>query len=113
MILSNKLYTVQKHLTLDGHVYSPALLLISPTVWAKVSEADRKAFQEAARLALAANRKRVNEDEAKGIAIIRNAGVSVVEKVDLTRFQTAVAPAYAVYAKEFGADRIKKIQDVK
>lgn len=113
VILSNKLYTVQKHLTLDGHVYSPALLLISPTVWAKVSEADRKAFQEAARLALAANRKRVNEDEAKGIAIIRNAGVSVVEKVDLTRFQTAVAPAYAVYAKEFGADRIKKIQDVK
>ena len=37
----------------------------------------------------------------------------VVDKVDIARFQTAVAPAYTVYAKEFGADRIKKIQDVK
>jgi len=113
VILSNKLYTVQKHLTLDGHVYSPALLIISPTVWSKVSDADKKAFLEAAKVAVAANRKRVNDDEANGIATIKAAGVSVVEKVDITRFQTAVAPAYVVYAKEFGADRIKKIQDVR
>jgi hypothetical protein len=33
--------------------------------------------------------------------------------VDITKFQTAVAPAYVVYAKEFGADRIKKIQDIR
>ncbi|HSD61265.1 MAG TPA: TRAP transporter substrate-binding protein [Burkholderiales bacterium] len=113
VILSNKLYTVQKHLTLDGHVYSPALLIISPTVWSKVSDADKKAFLEAAKVAVAANRKRVNDDEANGITTIKAAGVNVVEKVDITKFQTAVAPAYVVYAKEFGADRIKKIQDIK
>ncbi len=113
VILSNKLYTVQKYLTLDGHVYSPALLLMSESAWGKLSEADKKAFLEAAKIALAANRKRVNDDEVKGIAIIKGAGVRVVDKVDIARFQTAVAPAYTVYAKEFGADRIKKIQDVK
>lgn len=113
VILSNKLFTAQKHLTLSGHVYSPAMLLISPSVWSKVSDADKKAFHEAAKLAVVANRKRVNDDEANGIATIKAAGVKVVEKVDISKFQLAVAPAYAVYAKEFGADRIKKVQDVR
>jgi len=113
VILSNKLYTVQKNVSLTGHVYSPALLLVSPGVWNKLAEADKKAFQEAAKVAAAANRKRVNDDENNGIATIKAAGVNVVEKVDITRFQKAVTPAYAVYAKEFGAASIKQIQDTK
>ena len=40
---------------------------------------DKKAFLEAAKIALAANRKRVNDDEVKGIAIIKGAGVRVVD----------------------------------
>lgn len=113
VILSNKLYTVQKNVSLTGHVYSPAMLLMSPEVWNKLSEADRSAFLEAAKLAVVANRKRVNDDENKGIATIRAAGVNVVEKVDIAPFQKAVTPAYAVYAKEFGAASIKQIQDVR
>ncbi|MBI2277049.1 MAG: DctP family TRAP transporter solute-binding subunit [Dechloromonas sp.] len=113
VILSNKLYTVQKNVSLTGHVYSPAMLLMSPEIWNKLSEADRSAFQEAAKLAVVANRKRVNDDENKGIATIKAAGVNVVEKVDIAPFQKAVTPAYAVYAKEFGAASIKQIQDVR
>lgn len=112
VILSNKLYTVQDNVSLTGHVYSPALLLMSSDAWNNLSEADRKAFLEAGKLAAVANRKRVNEDEDKGIAVIKGAGVKVVEKVDIKPFQEAVKPAYTVYAKEFGADAIKKIQDV-
>lgn len=113
VILSNKLYTVQKNVSLTGHVYSPAMLLMSPEIWNKLSEADRSAFLEAAKLAVVANRKRVNDDENKGIATIKAAGVNVVEKVDIAPFQKAVTPAYAVYAKEFGAASIKQIQDVR
>ena len=113
VILSNKLYTVQKNMTLTSHVYSPALLLMSPNVWNKLTEADKKAFMEAAKAAVVANRKRVNDDENKGIATIKAAGVNVVEKVDVAKFQKAVAPAYDIYAKEFGAGNIKQIQDAK
>jgi tripartite ATP-independent transporter DctP family solute receptor len=42
VILSNKLYTVQDNVSLTGHVYSPALLLMSSDAWNKLSEADRK-----------------------------------------------------------------------
>ena len=113
VILASKFSQVQKHLSLTGHVYSPAILLLSPKVWDKLSEADRKVFVEAAQKGAAAQRKKVNDDENSGIAQLRKDGMQVVEKVDSDSFRKAVAPAYAGYAKEFGADRIAAIQAVK
>ena len=113
VILSNKLYTVQKYLTLTGHVYSPAMLIGSTDLWKKLSEADKAAFKEAAKIALVANRKKVNDDEANGLATIRAAGTEIITKVDNTEFQKAVASAYANYNKEYGEANIKKIIDVK
>jgi len=112
IILTNKLYTVQKYVSLTGHVYSPALLITSTELWGKLSDADKAAFKEAAKIALVANRKKVNEDEANGIAIIEKAGTEV-NTVDKSLFQKAVASAYTTYNKEFGAANIQKIIDVK
>lgn len=113
VILSSKFSQVQKHLSLTGHVYSPAVLLLSPNVWNKLSEADKKIFQDAAAKGAAAQRKKVNDDEANGIAQLKKDGMQVVEKVDGESFRKAVAPAYAGFAKEFGADKIAAIQAVK
>ena len=113
VILSSKFSQVQKHLSMTGHVYSPAILLLSPKVWDKLSEADKKVFMEAAKKGAAAQRKKVNDDEASGIAQLKKDGMQVVEKVDGESFRKAVAPAYANYAKEFGADKIAAIQAVK
>lgn len=113
VILSNKLYTVQKYLTLTGHVYSPALLITSKGFWDKLSEADKAAFKEAAKIAVVANRKKVNEDEANGIAIMEKGGTEVTTKVDKALFQKGVASAYATYNKDFGEANIKRIMDVK
>ena len=113
VILSSKFSQVQKHLSLTGHVYSPALLLTSPRLMNKLSEADKKVFYEAAKKATVAQRKKVNEDEANGIAQLEKEGMSVVRKVDGQAFRDALKPAFASYEKEFGADNIRKIQDVK
>ena len=113
VILAAKFSQVQKHLSLTGHVYSPALLLLSPKVWNSLSEGDRKVFREAALKASAAQRKKVNDDEANGVAELRKQGMEVVEKVDGAAFRQAVGPAYQQFAKEFGADRIAAIQAVK
>ena len=113
VILSNKLYTVQKYLTLTGHVYSPALLITSKGFWDKLSDADKAAFKEAAKVAVAANRKKVNEDEANGIAIMEKGGTEVTTKVDQALFQKGVTAAYATYNKDFGEANIKRIMDVK
>ena len=113
VILASKFSQVQKHLSLTGHVYSPAVLILSPAVWDKLSESDRKVFVDAAKKASAAQRKKVNDDEANGIAQLRKDGMQVVEQVDGESFRKAVAPAYANFAREFGADKIAAIQAVK
>jgi tripartite ATP-independent transporter DctP family solute receptor len=113
VILSNKLYTVQKYLTLDGHVYSPALFIINKGIWDKMSDADKAALQEAAKIALAVNRKKVNQDEVDGMDIMKKEGVEIVTQVDNAAFQKAVASAYQSFNKEFGEANIKRIMDVK
>ncbi|MBP6644852.1 MAG: TRAP transporter substrate-binding protein [Burkholderiaceae bacterium] len=113
VILASKFSQVQKHLSLTGHVYSPALIITSPRLMNKLSEADKKVFMDAAKHAAVAQRKKVNDDEANGIAQLEKEGMSVVRKVDGQAFRDTLAPVYANYAKEFGADNIRKIQDVK
>jgi TRAP-type transport system periplasmic protein len=113
VILSSKFSQVQKHLSLTGHVYSPAALILSPNVWNKLSAADKQVFLEAGKKAAAAQRKKVNDDEANGIAQLEKEGMQVVKQVNGESFRKAVAPAYAGYAKEFGADKIAAIQAVK
>ena len=113
VILASKFSQVQKHLSLTGHVYSPALLLMAPRTWTKLTDADKKVFTDAAKKAGAAQRKKVNDDENTGIAQLENDGMAVVKTVDGTAFREALTPAYVSYSKEFGAENIKKIQDVR
>ncbi len=113
VILASKFSQVQKHLSLTGHVYSPAAIILSPAVWNKLSAADKVVFTEAAKKGATAQRKKVNDDEASGIAQLRAEGMQVIEKVNGESFRKAVAPAYANFAKEFGADKIAAIQAVK
>ncbi|MDH4114576.1 MAG: TRAP transporter substrate-binding protein [Betaproteobacteria bacterium] len=113
VILSAKFAQVQKHLSLTGHVYSPALLIVSPALWNKLSDADKAAFREAGKAASAAQRKKVNDDERDGIAQLRAAGMEVVTNVDGTAFRNAMTPVLREFSKQYGADNIKRIQDVR
>jgi len=113
VILASKFSQVQKHLSLTGHVYSPALLITSPRLMNKLSDADKKVFYDAAQKAKVAQRNKVNEDENNGIAQLEKEGMSVVRKVDGQAFRDALVPIYAAYSKEFGADNIRKIQEVR
>jgi tripartite ATP-independent transporter DctP family solute receptor len=113
VILSAKFAQVQKYLSLTAHVYSPSLLITSPRVMNKLSDADRKAFYDAAKKASAAQRKKVNDDEATGVAQLQKDGMQVVTKVDGQAFRDALRPTYVNFAKEFGAENIKRIQDYK
>ena len=113
VILASKFSQVQKHLSLTGHVYSPAALILSPVVWNKLSAADKTVFTEAAKKAAAAQRKKVNDDENNGIAQLEKEGMQVIRQVDGASFRKAVTPAYEQYAKEFTAAKIQAIQNVK
>lgn len=113
VIEAAKLDQVQKYLTLTGHVYSPALILMSKAQWDKLSPADKQAFHEAAVEAVKANRARIDDDEKKAVADLRSKGMQIVEHPDKAKFQAALAPTFSEFGKKFGQENIDRIRNYK
>jgi tripartite ATP-independent transporter DctP family solute receptor len=103
VIVANHFDEVQKYVSMTGHVFSPAVFLINAGKWEALSDEDKAAFKEAAKVAAAANRARVDADEKIGIEYLKGKGVEVVENVDKQKFIDALAPVYADFSERFGA----------
>lgn len=111
VIVANNLNQVQRFLSLTRHVYSPALLMVSPNVWNRLSDADKAVFRDAAKAAVTANRNRVSQDENTGVEELRRRGMTVRTEVDTSAFQQALAPAFEAWGREFGAQAIERIRN--
>ncbi len=113
VIIAAKFDQVQKHLSLTGHVYSPGIWVMNKAAFDKLSPADKTAFLQAAAEGTKANRARVDEDDAKGVADLRAKGMTVIENVDKSKFVAALAPVNAEFEKQFGKANIDKIRNFK
>jgi TRAP-type transport system periplasmic protein len=113
VIMAAKFDQVQKHLSLTGHVYSPAIFLMSKGAFDKLSAADKTAFLEAAKEGAKVGRARVDEDDSKGVAELRSKGMTVVESLDKSKFVAQLAPVNAEFEKQFGKANIDRIRNVK
>lgn len=115
VIVSAKLAEVQKHLTLTGHVYSPAALMVSPQLWNSLDAEGRKALTEGAKAGVVAMRAYVDEVERKGVENVKAAGMDVVVLDDSAKaaFQKALAPAYVQYENRYGKALIDGIANAK
>jgi tripartite ATP-independent transporter DctP family solute receptor len=111
VISAAKLDQVQKYLTLTGHVYSPALILMNKARWDQLAAADKQAFAEAAKEAVKANRARIDEDERRVVAELKAHGMTVIEVVDKSKFQATLQPTFVEFGKKFGQDNIDRIRN--
>jgi tripartite ATP-independent transporter DctP family solute receptor len=111
VLVANNMWEIQKHVTLTQHVYSPAVVVMSKARWDGLTAEQQGWFVAAGQAAAAATRATVAENEANGVALLRENGMEVVETVDKAAFATAVQPAYEQFAEEMGvADLIGQIQ---
>jgi tripartite ATP-independent transporter DctP family solute receptor len=113
VIMAAKFDQVQKHVSLTGHVYSPAIFLMNKGSFDKLSAADKQVFLDAAKVAVKANRARVDADDAMGVSYLRGKGMNVVENVDKAKFVATLAPVYTEFEKQFGKANIDRIRNVK
>jgi tripartite ATP-independent transporter DctP family solute receptor len=111
VIMAAKFSQVQKHLSLTGHVYSPCIFVMNKAAFDKLSAADKTAFLEAAKVAVKANRDRVDQDDANGVKELRAQGMNVIENVDKAKFVSTLAPVNAEFEKQFGKTNIEKIRN--
>lgn len=93
-IYSMKYYEVQKYMTLDGHTYEAAAVLINPKFLEGLSEEHRGMVVEAAEEARDSQRAKLEELDAKWLDLIRQAGVEVEENPDLASFREATKDFY-------------------
>ena len=113
VIMSAKFDQVQKHLSLTGHVYSPCIFVMNKASFDKLSAADKTAFIDAAKEGTKANRARVDQDDASGVAELRAKGMTVIDNVDKAKFVAMLAPVNASFEKQFGKANIDAIRNVK
>jgi len=88
---ASKLYEVQKNLALTNHQFQMTPFLMSKRSWDKLSDADKKAVQEAAAEATTLQRKLSQESDDKLLAELKAKGVQVTT-VDKAAFAKATAP---------------------
>lgn len=112
VITSAKLSQMQKYLSLTGHVYGPALVLMSANVYNGLSAADKANFDKAGKEAAVAMRAYVDNIEKTGVEQLKKEGMQVNE-VDRAAFAAAVEPAYPEYYKKFDKKLIEAIRDTK
>mgnify|MGYP003586494520 CR=1 FL=1 len=110
---SSKLNEVQKYFSLTGHVYSPALVVVSGKKWQQIPKADQdillKAVQEVAQYERKLNR---DQEEAK-LKEMEGKGLVVVRDVDKAAWQKAMQPAFEEFSKQFGKDKMDAIINTK
>ncbi len=113
VLASAKLWQVQKHLTLTSHVYAPVALIVSPNFWSGLTDAQKAAFTQGAKVGALASRAFVDAVEKKGVEEAKSHGMQVVTQVDQAAFRKALEPAYKQYATKFGQKTLDAIASVK
>ena len=111
VIVSANLNEVQKYLTLDGHVYSPAIILMSKSVWDGLDDTQKAAFDKAGKAAVDAMRGYVDNVETEGVATLKERGMEVneVSAEEKKAFQEQLADTYAGYEGQFGKELMDSI----
>ncbi len=110
VLTANKMWEIQKHVSLTGHVYSPAVVVMSKIHWDGLGEEQQGWFVEAGKAAAAAARATVTANEESGVELLRENGMEVVTDIDKAAFAAAVQPAYDEFAEQYGAELIEQIR---
>ena len=89
-IEAKKFYEVQKYIVLTGHIVDHLNTVLSKSLWAKLSDADRQIFTEVAQEAAERASKQIQAREAELVGFFKDKGIEVTE-VDKAGFKEAVA----------------------
>ena len=92
-IMAKKFYEVQSHIMLSGHITESLLVIVGNHVWSKLSDEDKKVFNEVLVATAAKATDQIRLSEQKLADEFRKLGKTVVE-VDREAFRTAALPLH-------------------
>jgi TRAP-type C4-dicarboxylate transport system substrate-binding protein len=103
VILSNKMYEVQKYVSATNHVYATNPVQISKRFWEKLSLAEQKLLQDAATEAATYQRAASREAAGKALTELQAKGMAFNEiaPAEYARMRVAVKPVYDKFTAEY------------
>lgn len=102
-IHDGKLYEVQKHLALTGHIYNSAYVVVSESFYQSLKPEHRKAIEEVADEAGRWQFDHIAKRDQELLDALKKAGMQVTEP-DKEAFRAATAGAYDAFYGRYGND---------
>jgi tripartite ATP-independent transporter DctP family solute receptor len=113
-IYANRMYEVQKYLSLTGHAYTASIMAMNLKKFNSLAPDLQKALLEAAHEAGLFQRDANTKQESDNLAKIKAAGVEVVENIDTGAFKKIVyEPVTKTYTDQYGSEVVDEILSVK
>lgn len=103
---ANKMFEVQKYLTITNHVYTPVALVASKKWWASLTPDQHKIVQKVAEDTRAFQRKEEITQASEVVSQLRAKGMSVTEMpaAELDKIRVSVQPVIDKNAETVGVD---------
>jgi len=109
-IFANKMYEVQKHMSMTGHAYTASIMVTSLEKFNALPPDQQKALMEAAREGAMHQRMLNASQEGDALAKIKAAGVAVIEKIDAEPFRRMASEQVTkTYTDQFGKEIVERI----
>lgn len=112
-IWTKRFFEVQKYASKTAHSYAPEPVVMSMLSWGKLSADQKKIVTEAAKEAVAWQRKFSEQKDAEYWKLIQESGKIKITEVDRSVFMEATKPVYKEFAPMVGQDNIDKINALK
>lgn len=112
-VVSNRLYEVQKYLTLTGHVYNASPLLISKVFWDTLNDKEKEILKKAAIEWRDYQRKLAEQEDSDAMKILTEKGMKISELKpgEKEKMREAVMSVYQKYKPVYGEELVNKILD--
>ena len=105
VINSNKLYEVQKYMTLTNHQYNPQSVMISKKFWDSLSASEKKLVSDAAQEAAVYQRKQARDQVTTALDNVKKNGMQVNElpAAEVAKLRELMKPVIAKHGEPIAA----------
>jgi len=113
VIISSRLYEVQRYLTVWNYSFDPVILCINRRLWNSLDPQTQQLFTECAREAMKYERGIVADGEPTILDSLRAKGMEIdVPTAEAIRsFREMVEPVYADYDRETGGELVGRFRE--
>ncbi|MBQ9061284.1 MAG: TRAP transporter substrate-binding protein [Eubacterium sp.] len=111
IIYQNKIHEVNKHISLTGHFYAAAPVVMSEKSLNKLSPEYQEILLEAIREVTPYERQLSQDSDDEYMQKLLDEGVNIITDIDKALWKEAVQPVYDKYRDRIGAELLERINE--